>query len=189
MPKATPAADPDVSVSDYHQHAVIAEVRPAPGHQQRAWERFTPDGPLALLPLGDDYSVVFTVPPEKADAMLALDDAMFLSALQQQFGTRRLDFVPPARAPATRSPCACAGNSRHHARCGSATARRRCTRFPGRGSTSACAMPGNSPKNCSDEQQRRSRPGVRPRALRPWPPSRSERQRRLHGRHRPHIFE
>ena len=90
--EGTPQNDPDVSVSDYDQHAVIAEVRPATPHGNRAWERFTPDGPLALLPVGQDYSVVFTVPPEKAERLLALDDAEFLAALRTQFGTR-LDFV------------------------------------------------------------------------------------------------
>ena len=90
--EGTPGDDPAVSVSDYGQHAVIAEVRPAAPHGNRAWERFTPDGPLALLPIGDDYSVVFTVPPEKAECILALDDAGFLAALRAQFGTR-LDFV------------------------------------------------------------------------------------------------
>jgi 2-octaprenyl-6-methoxyphenol hydroxylase len=90
--EGTPGNDPAIAVRDYHQHAVIAEVRPAPGHQQRAWERFTPDGPLALLPLGKDYSVVFTVPPAKAAHLLQLDDAAFLVALRSQFG-QRLDFV------------------------------------------------------------------------------------------------
>ena len=90
--EGTPQNDPDVSVSDYDQHAVIAEVRPATPHGNRAWERFTPDGPLALLPIGDDYSVVFTVPPARAKRLLALDDDEFLAALRTQFGTR-LDFV------------------------------------------------------------------------------------------------
>ena len=90
--EGTPTKDPGVTVRDYRQHAVLAEVRPAPGHRHRAWERFTPDGPLALLPLGEDYSVVFTVPPEKAAHLLALDDAGFLAALRAQFGSR-LDFV------------------------------------------------------------------------------------------------
>ncbi|MGA9395275.1 MAG: FAD-dependent monooxygenase, partial [Azonexus sp.] len=66
--EGTPDDDPDVKVSDYDQHAVICEITPTPGHNKRAWERFTPDGPLALLPLGNDYSVVFTLPPAKADA-------------------------------------------------------------------------------------------------------------------------
>lgn len=90
--EGTPGDDPAVQVSDYGQHAIIAEVRPAAGHGHRAWERFTPDGPLALLPLGDDYSLVFTVPPEKAAYLLTLDDAGFLAALRSQFGSR-LDFI------------------------------------------------------------------------------------------------
>ena len=86
--EGTPDDDPDVKVSDYGQHAVIAEITPQPGHNKRAWERFTPDGPLALLPLGNDYSVVFTLPPAKADAVMAMDDAAFTAALQAQFGLR-----------------------------------------------------------------------------------------------------
>lgn len=86
--EGTPGDDPAVSVSDYGQHAVVCEVKPTPGHNKRAWERFTPDGPLALLPLGDEYSIVFTLPPEKADAVMALDDDAFIAALQAQFGNR-----------------------------------------------------------------------------------------------------
>ncbi len=101
--EGTPADDPGVSVSDYRQHAVIAEVTPQPGHNRRAWERFTPDGPLALLPLSDEYSVVFTLPPEKADRVMALDDAGFTQALQDQFGGR-VSFSNPG--PRSRFPLA-----------------------------------------------------------------------------------
>lgn len=89
--EGAPAAGAEAHVFDYRQHAVLAEVRPQPGHGHRAWERFTPDGPLALLPLGEDYSVVFTVPAERSAALCALDDAAFLAALRARFG-RRLDF-------------------------------------------------------------------------------------------------
>jgi len=99
--EGTPGDDPAVKVSDYHQHAVIAEITPQPGHQHRAWERFTPDGPLALLPLGNEYSVVFTLPPAKADAVMAMDDANFTAALQNQFGTR-MGFTKPG--PRSRFP-------------------------------------------------------------------------------------
>ncbi|HPT49373.1 MAG TPA: FAD-dependent monooxygenase [Accumulibacter sp.] len=90
--EGAPNDDPTVRVFDYRQHAVVAEVRPLPAHGRRAWERFTPDGPLALLPLGEDYSVVFTVPSAKVATLLALDDDAFLAALRAQFG-RRIDFV------------------------------------------------------------------------------------------------
>ena len=94
--EGTPGDDPAVSVSDYGQHAVICEVTPTPGNNKRAWERFTPDGPLALLPLGDEYSIVFTLPPAKADAVMALDDDAFVAALQAQFG-RRMRFAKPGK--------------------------------------------------------------------------------------------
>lgn len=94
--EGTPGDDPAVSVSDYGQHAVICEVTPTPGHGKRAWERFTPDGPLALLPLGDEFSIVFTLPPAKADAIMALDDDAFIAALQAQFG-RRMRFAKPGQ--------------------------------------------------------------------------------------------
>ncbi|MBK7416111.1 MAG: FAD-dependent monooxygenase [Dechloromonas sp.] len=92
--EGTPGDDPAVKVSDYEQHAVICEVTPTPGHNKRAWERFTPDGPLALLPLGDEYSIVFTLPPAKADAVMTMDDETFTAALQQQFG-QRMTFAKP----------------------------------------------------------------------------------------------
>lgn len=101
--EGTPGDDPAVKVSDYEQHAVIAEVRPRAPHRRRAWERFTADGPLALLPLGDDYSVVFTLPPGKADRVMALDDRGFLAALGEQFG-RRMEFT--ACGPRSRFPLA-----------------------------------------------------------------------------------
>ena len=101
--EGTPGDDPAVKVNDYGQHAVIAEITPQPGHNKRAWERFTRDGPLALLPLGNEYSVVFTLPPNKADAVLALDDDAFTAALQSQFGTR-MTFSNPG--PRSRFPLA-----------------------------------------------------------------------------------
>ncbi len=90
--EGTPQDETGVTVRDYGQHAIVCEVRPSTPHRNRAWERFTPDGPLALLPSGDDYAVVFTVPPEKAAQITALDDREFLLALNAQFG-HRLELV------------------------------------------------------------------------------------------------
>ena len=98
-----PAAGPEVRVRDYQQQAIVAEVRTRLPHGHRAWERFTPDGPLALLPLGESYAVVFTVPSDKAASLLALGDDDFLATLQAQFG-KRLEFVasgPRASFPLT----------------------------------------------------------------------------------------
>ena len=97
----------DVSCGDDHVSVSVrqdgAEITPQPGHNKRAWERFTADGPLALLPLGNQYSVVFTLPPDKADAVLALDDDAFTAALQEQFG-KRMTFSNPG--PRSRFPLA-----------------------------------------------------------------------------------
>ncbi|MCX8145991.1 MAG: FAD-dependent oxidoreductase [Azovibrio sp.] len=86
--QGTPAATPEVEVVDYGQDAIICDAMPDRPHQHCAWERFTPDGPLALLPLEQGFSVVFTVPRAKADALMALDDEAFRQALARQFGSR-----------------------------------------------------------------------------------------------------
>lgn len=84
--EGTPGEEDAVRVADYRQHAVLTEVSLSPGHGRRAWERFTPDGPLAVLPLEAGASIVFTVPPERAAALMAMDDGEFLDALNRQFG-------------------------------------------------------------------------------------------------------
>ena len=88
---------------DYAQHAVISIARPQGGHAQRAWERFTPQGPLAVLPRGTDCAIVHTAAPADADALMALSDAAYLQRLQQHFG-QRLRFATVG--PRTRFPLA-----------------------------------------------------------------------------------
>jgi len=67
---------------DYAQRAVVAHVRTERPHQGTAWQRFLPDGPLALLPLADGRSsVVWSLPDDEAKRVLALDDGAFLAAL------------------------------------------------------------------------------------------------------------
>nr|WP_086940278.1 2-octaprenyl-6-methoxyphenyl hydroxylase [Thaumasiovibrio occultus] len=74
---------------DMEQVALIANVETAVAHQSRAFERFTADGPLALLPMSQGRSsLVWCLPPEKANAMLALPEAQFLAELQRAFGWR-----------------------------------------------------------------------------------------------------
>ncbi len=78
----------DIRTRDYGQHAVICLARAATPHRGIAWERFTPAGPVALLPCNDAYAVVMTCPATIAEQMAALDDASFLKLLQIRFGSR-----------------------------------------------------------------------------------------------------
>jgi len=78
----------DIIRHDYAQQALIAIVKTRQAHQQRAWERFTPDGPLALLPHNGDYALVWTVADADAPTLLALSDVAFLAKLQAAFGNR-----------------------------------------------------------------------------------------------------
>lgn len=74
---------------DYGQSAIVSAVRVSRPHHGCAYERFTPDGPIALLPKpGDACSLVWTLPQAQAEAMLALDEAAFLAQAQQVFGER-----------------------------------------------------------------------------------------------------
>ena len=73
----------------YEQTAVIANLALAEPHQERAYERFTADGPIALLPLpGKRYSLVWTTSPAHAASLMQLSDDEFTAAAQQAFGYR-----------------------------------------------------------------------------------------------------
>ena len=73
---------------DYDQTAIVATVHASAAIAGRAFERFTSEGPLALLPQDDGYSLVWCMRPDSAATMLALQDDAFLEALQQAFGQR-----------------------------------------------------------------------------------------------------
>ncbi|SIR76213.1 2-octaprenyl-6-methoxyphenol hydroxylase [Janthinobacterium sp. TND4EL3] len=80
---------PERAVSrDYGQSAIIAHVHVSAPIDHRAFERFTDDGPLALLPQDNGYALVWCVPPTRAEQLLALDDAAFLARLGAAFGSR-----------------------------------------------------------------------------------------------------
>ena len=75
--------------TDYHQTALVTNVTPEQSHGNVAYERFTANGPLAFLPMSENRcAVVWSLPPEKVEALLTLDEASFMTALQEQFGTR-----------------------------------------------------------------------------------------------------
>lgn len=78
----------------YRQSAVIANVVTGQPHRGCAFERFTDQGPLALLPLlpapGGEHrsALVWTQPPERADELITCPDAEFIDELQRRFGYR-----------------------------------------------------------------------------------------------------
>mgnify|MGYP001819837607 FL=1 len=78
---------------DYGHRAIVATVQVEQAHQDTAWQRFLPSGPLALLPLpGDDdrhfCSIVWSLQEDLVDDLLALDDASFCTELERAFEQR-----------------------------------------------------------------------------------------------------
>ena len=74
---------------DYQQHALVANVFTQRFHDHVAYERFTPHGPLALLPVSEGrVGLIWTFTPQVAEQVRDLDDAAFLDRLQQAFGFR-----------------------------------------------------------------------------------------------------
>lgn len=75
---------------DYFHHAIVTSVCCEKEHQLTAWQRFTDEGPLAFLPLsfdGDQHwcSIVWSLPQDSADALMALDDKAFCKKLGETF--------------------------------------------------------------------------------------------------------
>ena len=83
-----------VAEKSYRQNALIANVATAEPHKGCAYERFTDEGPLALLPLlgvrsnANRSALVWTLPPARAKALGECDEAEFLAELQARFGYR-----------------------------------------------------------------------------------------------------
>jgi 2-octaprenyl-6-methoxyphenol hydroxylase len=78
---------------NYAQEALVALVTTNPDAAHTAWERFTPEGPLALLPLGGRYCTVWGLRPERAQALCGASEPAFLQALAGAFGGRAGKFV------------------------------------------------------------------------------------------------
>lgn len=78
---------------DYNQVAVVCQVNTELPHKHQAYERFTEDGPAALLPSGEGYALVWTASPERAAQILALNETDFLSQLHAHFGDRQGRFL------------------------------------------------------------------------------------------------
>jgi 2-octaprenyl-6-methoxyphenol hydroxylase len=85
-------------VRDYGQTAVITTVLPQRFHDNVAYERFTPSGPLALLPLdGGRCTLVLTLTKDAAQSALAWSDQEFLAEVQRRFGFRLGRFLKVGR--------------------------------------------------------------------------------------------
>lgn len=92
--------------TNYQQHAVVTNISPEVTHNNMAYERFTDSGPMALLPLeelppGNEgqadirhrMGLVWTVPDEQLDEIMALSDEAFIARVHERFGYRAGQFV------------------------------------------------------------------------------------------------
>ena len=90
---------------EYGQWAVIGNLLPEKPPANMAYERFTEEGPIAMLPIADERAAfVWMQAPEKARERLALDDEAFTAELQDAFGFRlgrfsRIGSAPPIHWP------------------------------------------------------------------------------------------
>ena len=85
----------------YGQSAVVANITPSRPHHNRAFERFTDSGPVALLPMTEQRcALVWTVSDDDVEATLALDDPAFLAGFQERFGYRLGRFTRVGRRTA-----------------------------------------------------------------------------------------
>jgi 2-octaprenyl-6-methoxyphenol hydroxylase len=107
---------------DYRQVAIVARLDIVVPHGGVAYERFTPAGPIALLPEGDHCGLVWTASPDRARELAEMPEARFVDELKQHFGPRAsaviratkrrsfplaLEFAPLA----SRSRCVAIGNA------------------------------------------------------------------------------
>ncbi|MGQ0509723.1 MAG: FAD-dependent monooxygenase [Betaproteobacteria bacterium] len=84
---------PEEGGKDYHQEALVTLVRADQAPSGIAYERFTREGPLALLPLEGRYAVVWAMAPDRAAELSSADERTFLAALGAAFGDRAGAFV------------------------------------------------------------------------------------------------
>jgi 2-octaprenyl-6-methoxyphenol hydroxylase len=74
---------------DYQQTALVTNVLTQRFHDHVAYERFTPSGPIALLPMSEGrLGLIWTFTPDVAQSLVQASDAEFLARLQDAFGFR-----------------------------------------------------------------------------------------------------
>lgn len=85
----------EMRTDTYGQHALVTNVTTSQHHNFEAFERFTEGGPIAMLPLGgsdsrshSDCALIWTLPEDQIEGVMALSDAEFISRLQDRFGYR-----------------------------------------------------------------------------------------------------
>ncbi len=75
-----------INKSAYEQKGVVTTVQSTMHHQETAWQRFLPSGPLAFLPMSDGRcSIVWSANNDFADELMAMDDDQFSRQLEQAF--------------------------------------------------------------------------------------------------------
>jgi 2-octaprenyl-6-methoxyphenol hydroxylase len=95
MPSATEArcivhaegAPQDIEGKRYAQDALVALLHTEPPSAATAFERFTAEGPLALLPLRGRHAVIWSMRPERARELVVADERQFLAALAAVAGS------------------------------------------------------------------------------------------------------
>lgn len=84
----------EVATRVYNQHALVTNVKTSLPHQDTAWQRFLPTGPLAFLPMTNGFSsIVWSNTPEQAQELLELDDEAFKLRLADAFEHKLGDIV------------------------------------------------------------------------------------------------
>jgi len=90
--------DIEATTKDYQQSAVISNVTPGKPHNNIAYERFTLQGPIAVLPMTKKRcSLVLTVNTDQTEDVLAMDDETFLTYLEDRFGYRTGGFTKTSK--------------------------------------------------------------------------------------------
>jgi len=80
----------DLKQSEYDQIAFVANVKTEKSHQNTAWQRFTPYGPVAFLPLANSNlcSVVWSLDSDKAETIKNISKDEFAKKLQYAFESK-----------------------------------------------------------------------------------------------------
>jgi 2-octaprenyl-6-methoxyphenol hydroxylase len=88
-----------VKTRNYDQVAVVCELKSERPHRNRAFERFTRAGPIALLPCAHGWALVWTADADRASELSAISDSAFCAQLASALGARAEfgEFFAPGR--------------------------------------------------------------------------------------------